>query len=182
MRDWTPLVGYSTAGTIDPLDTVYLVLYPLPDYAGSDREFLIEDDEGSAIFLERVIGDITFAWSEDPGSAQSNVGWRLMPLGVDFSTLEVLEPFSAQPWDWGSSEWANLKWWDERVYREVDVAPAEGLIPYPDTVDIPHWTFVDCHPRQLLGAKRNLWPVLAMRNRNANARLFYRHRLRGFWK
>lgn len=188
VRDFVPLVQYGVEVNVNPGVTQYIVLYPLPDLVGSDIEFLVEDNTESVLFLERVVGSVTLNWEDSEGvgptGSAANAGWCLLPLGVDYSTLQVLEPFGTA-WDWASSEWANVKWWDKRVRNIaglVNLTGFEASQVQPSDVDIPYWTMVDIHPRMALGQDRNLWPVLAVRNRNANFRLTAVHYLRGFFK
>lgn len=180
MIDFTPCVGYGELIDVPPQTTVYVVLYPLPDYA-ADAEFLVESEEETNIFLERLVGTVHLSWDGMAVPSNGQVGWRLMPLGVNYDTLEVLEPFSV-PFFPSSSEWCNLKWWYERL-RQVAFAGAAQLAP--NVSDHPYWTTVDCKPKMMLGAGRNLWPVLAIRNDSAGVEeitLTLRHRLRALWK
>lgn len=177
MIDFVPMVEYGTTIVLPANMTSYLVLYPVPDYDNTDEEFLVADNEDSNLFLERIVGQVTFSWDVQEVPTQSRVAWRLMPLGIDYSTLQVLEPFD--PWHPDSSEWANLKWWDERSIRILEQGVTDLM---PAAVDHPYWSFVDCKPRMLLGSTRNLWPVLAIRNDNAMDGLNFKHRLRGLYK
>lgn len=170
MRDWTPLVGYGQGVNVIGPGTVYQILYPIPDFDAGDAEFLIEDEEEQGIFLERIVGEINVATGVDAA-----VAWQLMPLGVDYEALTVLEPFTTD-WDWFSSEWANCKFWDRRHYLASNTVAAASL------VDHPYWTQVDCNPRFLLGSKRNLWPVLAMQCLLPATTVTFSHTLRAFWK
>lgn len=166
MMDWVPAVSYGATVSVAAASTVYVILYPLPDYI-ADQEFLYEDEVTSGLFLHRIVGSVTVS-SDDAGNIP--VAWRLMPLGCNYDTLSVLEPF-ATPWSADQSEWANLRWWDERRYIPTSAAN-------PDLVDHPYWTRVDITPKQAFGQKRNLWPVLAIRNYSAAASMRLRHNLR----
>lgn len=172
MRDWTPFVGFGERFTVAASSTTYVVLYPLPDFDVGDAEFLIEDEEESHLFLERIIGTVQLSWAQ---TASHNVAWTLLPMGVDYEALAVLEPFTTD-WTPASSEWANVKFWDRRQYY------LEATVDYPSTVDHPYWTQVDCHPRFGLGSKKNLWPVLAVHNYHLTVDIDAFHYLRGFWK
>lgn len=172
MRDWTPLVAYGSNVTVPASSTAYVVLYPIPDFFGSDAEFVIADEEEQGLFLERVVGDILLSWGQ---AADAAVAWCLMPLGVDYESRVALLPYTSD-WDANSSEWANEKFWDKRLFQ------LGTTINTPDVVDHPYWTQVDCHPRMLLGAKRNLWPCLVVQNFHPTQDLRLQHHLRGFWK
>lgn len=172
MRDWTPLVGYGSVVDLAVSATAYLILYPLPAFSTTNEEFLVSDEEESGLFLERIVGDILVVAAEEQAVT---VAWCLMPMGADYEAVTVNEPYTSD-WDANSSEWANEKFWDKRLYTATD-----GLNT-PSLVDHPYWTQVDCHPRMLLGVKRNLWPVLVMQNYSTTDRALFQHHLRAFWK
>lgn len=179
MRDWTPMVGYGDINLVNANTTLYQVLYPLPDFAAGDAEFLVEDEEETGMLLERIVGDVTWSWQEEPTFGRAF--WRLLPMGVNYDMLTVLEPFtpSLEP---DSSEWANIRWWAERDYRVDEVGHVPAM---PSGVDHPYWTRVDINPRQQMGSRRNLWPVIAYSNFTEpamGARAQVRHRLRAYWK
>lgn len=176
MIDFVPMVGYGETNLVANNSTEYVVLYPLPDYVG-DAEFLVEDSEEN-LFLERIVGQVNFSWNGAAAADNPTVSWRLMPLGMDYDALTVLEPF-ATPWTPRSPEWANLKWWDERHFSEFSAG--SFFIP-PDPIEHPYYTHVDIRPRMMLGARRNLWPVLAIRNDDADLQLQVQHRLRALYK
>lgn len=170
MMDWTPLVLYGQEISLAGPGTASVILYPLPDLgAVGDAEFLVEDDDETQLYLERIVGEIFLATSV----SSSTAAWQLMPRGVDYDTPAVLDPFTT-PWDPNNSDWANLRWWDRRYYEpEVTLRPT--------TVDHPHWTHVDVHPRQMMGRKKELWPVLMLWVGQA-VTLRAVHTLRALWK
>lgn len=176
--DGMPMVNYGQLEAINPLTTLYVVLYPVPDYIG-DQEFLYEDDVTRSLFLHRISGDIQMAWEtpEDVASA-SYGGWSLMPLGVEYDTVSVLQPFTI-PWDPLLPEWCNLSHWAKRYYRPTLGAAFNGLPP--DPFAHPWWTYVDVKPKRKLGVDNNLWPVLAVRNSDAMSRLYVRHTLKAWY-
>lgn len=175
VTDKTPMVGYGELVLVPATSTVYIVLYPIPDYTG-DAEFLVEDSEEN-LFLDRIVGTINVVFTSSENLPDLAICWRLMPLGLNYDTQEVLEPFSV-PFFAQSSEWANLKWWVERYY-----VPRGALVSEqgPLEVDHPWWTNVDYRPRMMMGAGRNLWPVLAVRNPYAQD-IRVEHRLTAFWR
>lgn len=177
MIDFTPMPEYGAVNPCLPSTTLYTVLYPIPDFAAGMDEFLVESGEQRALFLERIVGSITLYWNNSELPAEPQVFWRLLPMGIDYAALTVLEPYTS-PLDPRSSEWANLKWWDERQY----VGDVNTFAGHPSTIDHPYWTTVDCNPRMMMGSDRNLWPVLAVVNFDAVVTLFVRHRLRALWK
>lgn len=174
--DWVPMAFYGDdivlaggpGGT-----TGYVILYPVPDYGLVDEEFLYEDQEETGLFLERIIGSVHMS-STSPGG--HTVAWQLMPLGVEYDTPAVLPPFTVG-WSPRDSNWANLRFW-ERKERTLD--PPNYTYPAPQ--EDPSWTFVDIHPRQLMGAKHNLWPVLCVHNADAVYGVRLHHTLRALYK
>jgi len=176
MRDWTTCVGYAQSIVVPPASSVAVLLYPIPDYSGSNAEFLVEDEEEQSLFLERIVGQV-FA-SPDEDFQAGAFTWRLMPLGVDYDTGAALWPFTLVSL-FGSSESANLRWWAERCWVPVTTGSSSGA---PEAIEHPYWTTVDVHPRNMLGAKKNLWPFLVLDNSSGNVSLRVFHRLRAFWK
>lgn len=172
--DWVPMAFYGDAFTVLPGATGYVILYPLPDYALGDQEFLVEDEDETGMFLERIVGDIYVSTSILTG--QEAVAWQLMPLGADYEAAVILQPYTTD-WTPDDSEWANLRWWDRRC-----VAHATQGYYWPESIDIPHWTHVDINPRQMMGAKRNLWPVLVVYNDSPDSNVLVKHNLRALYK
>lgn len=170
MMDWTPMALYGEEISLAGPGSAAVILYPLPDLgAAGTEEFLVEDDDETQLYLERIVGDIHMGVSV----SESPVAWQLMPMGVDYDTPAVLEPFTT-PWSPLSSDWANLRWWDRRYYNaQIAIRPL--------AVDHPHWTHVDIHPRQMMGRKRELWPVLWIYAGTA-VTLRVSHQLRALWK
>lgn len=167
--DWTPLAFYGQEVSLAGVGSAAVILYPLPDLGAGDEEFLVEDDDRTQLFMERIVGDVHVSVSDAPAA----VAWQLMPMGVDYDTPAVLAPFTT-PWTPLASEWANLRWWDRRYY----LANTDRR---PSPVDHPHWTHVDIHPRQMVGRKRELWPVLQIYCGNTTT-MRVQHTLRALWK
>lgn len=170
MMDWTPLVAYGDEISVAGPGTAYVILYPLPDLgAAGTAEFLVEDDDSTQLYLERIVGEVYVSASVSPAA----VAWQLMPLGVDYDAPAILSPFTAD-WSPGNTEWANLRWWARQwYYTDTDLLPSK--------VDHPAWTHVDIHPRQMMGRKRELWPVLCLYT-STGTTVRFRHYLRGLWK
>lgn len=169
--DWVPMSFYRSGITMSAGTTAFVILYPLPPYAVDDTELVFEDNDDIGLFLERVAGEIRVVWSQGAGTGVFT--WRLMPLGADYDTPAALLPFSGANWS-NTTEWANLRWWKDMRVVPGDVGAAE-------LIDHPWWTTVDIHPRQLLGARRNLYPVLALDNQTT-VEVVVAHSLRALWK
>lgn len=172
MLDFAPCVAFGDGVSVPASSTGYVILYPLPDFDVGDAEFLVEDAEETGLFLERIVGDILLSFA-DAGSAA--VAWSLLPMGANYASLQVLEPYTID-WNVNSSEWANVRFWDRRIYE------LETTVNTPLTVDHPYWTQVDIKPRTLCGSSRNLWPVLAVQNFHPTVALRVQHHLRALWK
>lgn len=173
MIDKVPMVNYGAIETVNPLTTVYVVLYPVPDYT-TDQELLYEDDVTQGLFLERISGTVYSYWEEAQGIS---VGLALLPMGVDYDTQSVLE-ISAAPWSIFATQWANQPHWWKRYFTPL---PGVGAEP-PQAVDHPWWTRVDVKPRRMMGVRKNQWPVLAIRNYDSVQRVVVRHLLEAWYK
>lgn len=174
MRDWAPMVGFGDTIAVAANSVFWVILYPVPEFATAGAEFVREDSEERFLYLERIRGSITGSFG---GEVQDEVAWQLMPMGLDYETPAVLEPYTT-PWSFYDSEWANMRFWDRRLYQG-NAASYGGA---PQTLDHPYWTQVDVNPRTLLGSKDNLWPCLVIRNYSASTTFRLIHTLRAFYK